>query len=191
MNILNNSDYIVLENFDIDFPRFSTMQRRLEEYEGFAWELYSKTCREFGVYCFPKLEFRYFALNPLANSMYAGVCVSEISKLNGQKILRELMIGVSFTHSRIYDDRIYDEVIPHEVCHALHAVLDLESLTPENYHGEFFFELARYLKKTFRFVNNKINVKSAFEIEAVEEWENMKREIKDDVVKLALENYVR
>lgn len=103
-------------------------------------QLYYRLCEEFGIYSPRKLYAGIFV--PNEETKYVGG-VTNLTARETDPVFVHVNLGTLRRHW----DRTFEEVIPHEVCHAVIVQIYPETLdSVENYHGKEWAELMKYLR---------------------------------------------
>lgn len=144
--------YFVVEDSDIGFPRFTSLRRQLEEYDGYVTEVYRKMCAEFGITNYPKIYTEYM-LNSKHKTLPAVATCSPRGHRNSEEIynissIDSFAIRIDMAVAKRHDQQIYIDAIPHEVCHAIHFLLDWDECCDDS-HGNAFKDLLKIVKKLF------------------------------------------
>lgn len=153
------SNYYLLGNSDIGYPRFTTARRKLETYREAVYEIFPKMFDEFGIENRPENIFVGFMLNKVSlintKKSSAGFFVSSTCG-------KVFYIYLSLFHAIHFHDETLDNTVPHEVCHGIHRQIDHDTFVTDG-HGKDFEDLLEICAKV-----THMNPKNGFFIPAVD-----------------------
>ena len=143
-------DWFLLRDADLGFPRFTTLRRRLAEYDELAQDLYRKMCRDFGIEKPLPLSVGMMLNGSqiISDKKPSGGICFPCYYAKAPEVWVEWRIFVSVTHSKLYHERTLWETIPHEVSHAIHGMVDRESFE-EHEHGNEFMDIFKICQKFY------------------------------------------
>lgn len=143
-------DYYLLNPGDFGTPRFTSMRRKLCHMQSVADIILEKLMEDFGI---PEIRKPDFQIKYMVNSLeiihrdktVAGFEQSSIEK--NTQILKKSAIYISWYHAENLFEKTVENTIPHEVCHTIHSMVDLETKCKDSHGIEFqyFLERARKL----------------------------------------------
>jgi hypothetical protein len=138
----------IVEERELEFPRFTSMRRKLTELSLTGKEIYREMCREFNIYDLPPIEYQYFVNNDNVGKSVNGFCGRWTITKKSVVSVDHFQLGMSYAYCKNLFSKAIGATLPHEICHAVHMLIDYEGCDA-NPHGEDFESLLKICMKKF------------------------------------------